>query len=329
MRLSRCKTLNLMKVIESQIQDLPLSKKGDRPSLSGTTLGDYAYTIVNQQFYALTKQKQNVLDDQDPEHLHKMRVATRRLQSALQVFGGAIKLPKVAQIQQVRSLGKVLGKLRDLDVQSAAIKDHYYPLLNSSEQEIVQARLKHLHKNRRQAFAEVETILTRSRYKKINVAYEDWLSAPQYGAIAQLPLAIAIPDLVNPLLSALLLHPGWLISAEELERSQDTATHTTLHDLRKAFKAVRYQSEFFETFYDSAFQDWIVELKALQDNLGEVQDGYVLLKMLCSQKAELPELQAAINQAQLQAMENWEPIRHRYLSPDFRQQLHQMVLGHA
>jgi CHAD domain-containing protein len=320
-----------IKVTKSKIQDQPflnqhLPQLTDRPSTVGIMLGDYAHTVIEQQFHALTKQKQHVLADQDPEHLHKMRVAARRLQSALQVFENAIKLPKDAQLNQVRSLGKALGKLRDLDVQSAAIKDHYYPLLNSSEQEIVHLLLKQLEKNRCQAFVEVESILTRSPYKKIKSAYTDWLSCPLYGAIAQLPLAIAIPDLVNPLLSVLLLHPGWLVSTQMLQRSPDTATHRTLHDLRKAFKAVRYQSEFFETFYDSTFQDWIEELKTSQENLGKVNDGYVLLRMLHAQKVEVPELQAAIGNAQRQAMESWEPIRHRYLSADFRQQLHQMVL---
>lgn len=314
-------------MIESSSQAQPLPKLGDRASLLDTTLGDYAHTVINKQFQALTKQKQNVLADQDPEHLHKMRVAARRLQSALQVFENIIELPKAAQLKQVRSLGKALGKLRDLDVQTVAIKDSYYPLLSSSEQKIVQTLLKHLQQDRHHAFAAVKLILTRSPYKKIKSAYEDWLSYPQYRAIASLPLAIAIPDLVNPLLSDLLLHPGWLISAQSLERSQDMTAHTTLHDLRKVFKAVRYQSEFFETFYGSAFQDWIVELKMWQDNLGEVHDGSVLLKMLHSQKADLPEFQAAIGNAQLQAMKNWEPIRYQYLSPDFRQQLHQMILG--
>jgi CHAD domain-containing protein len=314
-----------IKVIESQIQDQPLPNASDRPSNLGNTLGDYAYTIINEQFQALAKQKQHVLADQDPEHLHKMRVAARRLQSALQVFGSVIELPEAAQIKQVLSLGKALGKLRDLDVQSAAIQDQYYPLLNSSEQEIVKMLLKHLHKDRRRAFAEVEAILTRSRYKKVKAAYEDWLNDPQYGAIAQLPLAIVIPDLINPLLSVLLLHPGWLVLAQ----SQEVGSSTTLHDLRKACKAVRYQSEFFETFYGFTFQDWIIELKTLQDNLGKVHDGYVLLKMLRPQKAELPELQAAISHHQLQAMNDWESIRQRYLSSDFRQQLRKMILETA
>jgi CHAD domain-containing protein len=318
-----------IKGIESQIKDQPLSKSGDRPSALNVTLGNYAHTTIDKQFQALTKQKQNVLADQDPEYLHKMRVAARRLQSALQVFENAIELPKAAQLKHVRALGKALGNLRDLDVQTAAIKDHYYPLLNSSEQEIVQTLLKQLQQNRHHAFAEVESVLNRSPYKKMKAAYENWLSCPQYGAIAQISLAIAIPDLVNPLLSALLLHPGWLISAQSQERSPDTTTQTTLHDLRKVCKAVRYQSEFFETFYDSAFQDWIVELKTLQDNLGEVHDGCVLLKILRSQTTEMPELQAAISKAQLQAMKNWESIRHRYLSLDFRQQLHQMILSNA
>ncbi|NJR39982.1 MAG: CHAD domain-containing protein [Leptolyngbyaceae cyanobacterium CSU_1_4] len=247
-------------MIESQLQDRPVPSSVDRPSPSDTTLGDYAYTVIKKQFQALTKQKQNVLADEDPEHLHKMRVAARRLQSALQVFETVIELPKSAQLHQVRSLGKALGKLRDLDVQTAAITNQYCPQLNTSEQETVQTLLKQLQKERHQAFAAVETLL-RSPYKKIKAAYEDWLTSPQYGAIAQLSLAIVIPDLVNPLLSALLLHPAWLISAQSGEASPDTADQAMLHDLRKALKAVRYQSEFFEPFYDSAFQTWIAELK--------------------------------------------------------------------
>lgn len=154
---------------ETQGQEQLLPKLGDRPSTLSTaldvTLGNYARTIIDKQFQALKKQKKSVLVDQDPEHLHKMRVAARRLQAALQTFENVLELPKAAQIKQVRSLGKALGKLRDLDVQTAAIKTHYYPLLNSSEQEVVQTLLKQLHQDRRDAFAAVEAMLTRSPYK--------------------------------------------------------------------------------------------------------------------------------------------------------------------
>ncbi|NJR39983.1 MAG: hypothetical protein HC781_15625 [Leptolyngbyaceae cyanobacterium CSU_1_4] len=51
--------------------------------------------------------------------------------------------------------------------------------------------------------------------------------------------------------------------------------------------------------------------------------------MLRSQKAEMPGLQAAIAEARAQVMEKWEPTRQQYLTADFRQQLHQMILSNA
>jgi CHAD domain-containing protein len=289
-----------------------------------STLGDYAHAVIQKQFHHLIKQKRGVLADQDPEYLHQMRVGTRRLQAALQTFSCAVELPKAAHIQQVRALGKILGQLRDLDVQTAAIQA-YIPDLEEGEKALAKpletrialSALKPLQHHRAKAFTEVQFILTHSRYKKIKAAYQNWLDHPHYTALAPLPLVLLIPDLLNPLLSALLLHPGWLV--------QDPA-NPVLHDLRKLCKAVRYQAEFFTDFYKPTFQDWVNELKTLQDHLGQVQDGYVLLKML-PHKSKLPGLQAMIHQQQNQAMENWEAIRCQYLSSDFRQRLRRMILN--
>jgi CHAD domain-containing protein len=306
-------------MINAAPQTLSLSKEtqtDDRP-----TVGDYAHALIAEQVQTLSKQRKGVLADQDPEHLHKMRVAVRRLQSALKVFDSALELPKAAQFKSVHALGKALGNLRDLDVQTAAIRDQYYPMLDNLGQKKIQVLLKQLQHDRQPAFEEVEEILTGSRYKKIKTAYETWLQEPQYKPIAQMPLTVVIPDLVTPLLSTLLLHPGWWVSA------QDQTHSPILHDLRKACKAVRYQSEFFEPFYDAAFQDWITGLKTLQENLGKVQDGYVLLQILHRQKVKIPELEEAIGQHQSQALIEWEPTRQQYLSQSFRQHLYRMIFS--
>jgi CHAD domain-containing protein len=311
----------VIKVVESTLQEQPLlttDHQGDRPP----TLGDYAHQVITEQFQALVKQKKHVLADEDPEHLHKMRVAARRLQSALQTFEQAIELPKAAQIKSVRTLAKTLGRLRDLDVQRNAIDNDYYPLMDDAGQSQLNTLLKKIQHDRQDAFEDVERILTGGHYKKLKNAFEEGLENRQYGAIAQMPLNFVIPELIHPLLANLLLHPGWLIPTH----SSDMTHSPTLHELRKTCKAVRYQAEFFEPFYNASFQDWITELKTLQDNLGKIQDGYVL-QMLHRQKIELPELQGAIDRHQRQAMEWWEPIRKRYLSPKYRQQLHYGVLA--
>jgi CHAD domain-containing protein len=311
-------------VVKSALQEQLLSlatddrNEGDR----SPTLGDHAYQMITEQFQALAKQKKHVLADEHPEHLHKMRVAARRLQSALQAFGRAIEMPKAAQVKSVRALGKALGHLRDIDVQRDAIETDYYPLLDASGQSQIKILVKRIQHDRQDAFENVEKILTGSRYKKLKNALEEGLENRQYGAIASMPLTFVIPELMQPLLADLLLHPGWLIPAH----SSDLTHSPTLHELRKTCKAVRYQADFFEPFYNASFQDWINELKTLQDNLGKVQDSYVLRQMLHRQNIDLPELQGAIDRHQRQAMEGWEPVRQRYLSPDYRQQLHDLVL---
>jgi CHAD domain-containing protein len=94
-------------------------------------------------------------------------------------------------------------------------------------------------------------------------------------------------------------------------------------------KHVRYQTEFFCDCYATSFQDWVDELKLLQDDLGKVQDTYVFTNLL-TQYGEhshtLSELDEVIHKNRSQALMDWETIRHRYLSEDFRYHLYEMVL---
>jgi CHAD domain-containing protein len=292
---------------------------------SSSDLGGYAYSVIAQQYQHMVQQEQGVLADQDPEYLHQMRVGARRLSTALEVFGCAVKLPKAARKNRVRTLAKALGKLRDLDVQTHAVRTDYCPRLTVSENTWLNIALNTMDQQRSQACTEVEKILAQPSYEKLKAGYEDWLEKPEYTLLADLPLLLVLPDLLNPLLSALLLHPGWQISVEDTSK----ASSLVLHDLRKLCKSVRYQAEFFTDFYDQAFQNWIDEIKELQDSLGKVQDTHVLRKLLSDElpkEAALPELQTAIQETQDNAMVNWETLRHKYLDPDFRHRLHQMIL---
>jgi CHAD domain-containing protein len=300
----------------------PLTASEVRPS---HTLGEYASSVIGDQYHQIVKQEKKVLADTDPKHLHHMRVGTRRLRTALQVFGMAVELPKAASAKRIRSLTKVLGKLRDLDVQIAQLQDTYRSRLSAREQSLLNEAAKALQQRRRKAFAKTQATLTRSRYQDLKAAYEEWLDHPCYTSVAQLPLLPLIPDLLSPLLSSVLLHPGWLVQVGDISAENNQV----LHDLRKLCKQVRYQAEFFTAFYSEAFQAWIVEVTAIQDSLGKLHDSQVLLELLADElpdHTELPELQAAIQQSESEAMSSWETLRLKYLSPDFRQQLHQMLL---
>ncbi len=290
------------------------------------TLGEYAHQTIREQFHHLIKQEKQVLADKDPENLHQMRVASRRLYTALQVFGSVIELPKPARAQRVRALTKVLGKLRDLDVQIATLETNYQPNLEPQEQDSIEQVLTALRHKRRKALAGTQDVLGRSRYQDLKLAYNAWIDAPCFTPLAQLPVVTALPDLLSPLLSVLLLHPAWLMATENLSDE----TMPILHDLRKACKHVRYQADFFGSFYGDTFKAWLAGMRSLQDSLGKLQDIQVLQDLLAEilpKGAELVGLNQAIQQHQRHILGSWNTVRQHYLERSLRYQMHEMLLN--
>jgi len=314
------------------------------------TLGEFAYRTLQEQYQHLVSHEKAVLADKDPEDLHQMRVGSRRLYTALQVFQSVITLPKAAHIKRIHRLTQVLGTLRDLDVQLQALRKTYLPNLEAPEQEQLSRVIKHLEQQRRKALAGTRDILSQSRYQDLKTAYETWIVSPQLLSQASVPLALILPDLLSPLLARTLNHPGWFIEAETLspmmlsqlfasssnssssnsssKQLGENAT-TTLHDLRKACKHARYQSEFFASFYGEEFKAWIKNIKALQDTLGGLQDLEILHQQLHRSHvaiATMPQLQRILQTHQATLLATWETQRQPYLTREFRYGLYRMLL---
>lgn len=301
------------------------NKLQDQAVQSSQKLREYAYQVITEQFKYITKQEKKVLEDRDPEPLHQMRVASRRLRTALQVFGVAIVLPKEASGKQLRDIARVLGGVRDLDVQIASLKHDYQPNIKKREQQCIDKVIDSLKKQRKKAFVRIEKTFEKSLYQDLKSAFSSWLKHPQYTSIAQLPLTSLLPDLLSPLLSHLLLHPGWLISVDEATGKNASM----LHELRKALKHARYQTEFFVPCYGDTFQNWVKEVKELQDRLGQFQDIQVLQALLNEELDEhdrLPDLQTMLNTKISEGLSTWEETRQKYLDTAYRYDLHQMLL---
>jgi len=289
------------------------------------TLGDYAHRVIRDQYRAVIQSEKGVLADKDPENLHQMRVGMRRLRTALQVFNLAVDLPKAAQERRVGAIARMLGQLRDLDVQIQDLQDVYRSQLQEKERHLLDQVVAALYQRRQKVFAATEDGLTRSRYRELKTAYQKWFEHPQYPPLANLSLVSVLPDLLSPLLSELLLHPGWLVPAQDAA----AASSQVLHDLRKACKHARYQTEFFARFYGSQVQEWVQEVKRVQDKLGKVHDSQVLLELMqehLPRHACVPELQRVVQQTFEREMADWESLRQKYLDRTYRYHLHQMML---
>ncbi len=321
--------------MQSAIQSQPAAEAG--------SLGRYSSAAIRRHFKKTTKYAPQVLKDVDPEPLHQMRVGLRRLRTAVDVFASALDLPQSASQKQIQAIARCLGAVRDLDVLQETLNAHNLPSLHADEQQMLHHVIKQLERRRRKRFQRVERLLTGSKYAHFKRTLKVWLEHPQYGAIAPFSIEQTLPDLLMPLLSRLLLHPGWLVgldgpamqtngsavSSEAINQWLDTHGEA-LHDLRKQIKRTRYQAEFFTEFYEADYRAWVDELQQAQEILGQMQDCWVLRDFLATEigsdwSQHLPTLAQHLHQQRAHAWSQWQPVRQRYLSPIERDRLRQLI----
>src|ERR671931_1197145 len=83
-----------------------------------------AAKIVAVRAREVADHSQNVLDVADIERVHDMRVATRRLRAALEIFEPCFpKRQHGEALREVKAIADALGERRDRDVTVAALEE--------------------------------------------------------------------------------------------------------------------------------------------------------------------------------------------------------------
>lgn len=309
-------------------------------------VSDYAYQIIQHSFQKFVDQEKAVLQDQDIEPLHQMRVGIRRFRTAIQLFDKAIVLSKGVSNSSIGKIAWSLGQTRDLDVLQRELVTRYQPLLQKSEQAKFEQVINHLHQKRSQSFLKLKKTLKGDRNQNLKQSIQDWLAQPTYTTMGNLAILEILPDLLLPLICQLFLHSGWLVgttiqsekfslisikNSEDLNQQLRKFSHF-LHDLRKQIKGVRYQTEFFADFYEDSYSERIEEFKQMQEILGRLQDHVVLRHFLeTTLKADLakvfPSIEQAIQEESNIFWQSWQPLQAHYLSLEFRESLRSLFLA--
>ncbi len=211
------------------------------------------------------------------EELHDMRVATRRMRSAFDIFSSAFE-PKIMKrhLKGLRTVGRVLGQVRDLDVILANAMNYQKkqkedqrpglePLLADWQGTIDQQRiimLKHLQSE---------------QYERFKHNFNLFLQVPEQNESLQMQnggmnslLRDAVPVLVYSRYAAVRSYEGIL----------PTASVTQLHALRIEFKKFRYTLEYFKEILGEGANQAVNEIKQLQDRLGELHDADVACQLV-------------------------------------------------
>jgi CHAD domain-containing protein len=110
---------------------------------------------------------EGVLDMDDIEALHDMRVATRRLRAALEVFAPCFPVKRQRKaLKRVKALADALGERRDRDVAIEFLTE-FADEAPEADGAAIKALIERLRREQRQANEELEPFLAAKRLKKL------------------------------------------------------------------------------------------------------------------------------------------------------------------
>jgi triphosphatase len=249
-----------------------------------STMGDLAFAVLRRQLAVVRAKEPGTRLGEDPEELHDMRVATRRLRAALSLFEGV--LPVRAQVfrEELGWLGRLLGAVRDLDVQLQGLAgmpsvvdapDGHDPMVELAAL---------LERERAAARGDMLSGLDSVRWERLAKG----LTAMAQQGPARRSLATRVPAEIG--LPELVFRRHHKVR-KAATRARHTGIVTDFHALRIRCKRLRYALEFGNEVYGGKTARFVRELTVLQDELGEMQDAEVAslqLADLATGEAHLP-----------------------------------------
>jgi CHAD domain-containing protein len=267
------------------------------------TNGAFALGLIQRSSRRLVDLQNEVVANRDPEPLHQMRVAMRRLRTALRQFAPALELPEAVRDQRIARVARRLGLARDLDVLRAHLERKVLPQLPAGERQQLEPVLRQLQRERQHTQNQVEKTLRSGSYLNLLAQLQRWQKAPQFTALGQRPLREWLSEWQAPELVTIFQHPGWAV----LEPDGAVAD---VHDLRKQCKHARYALENLLSHTGPRCRAWAGRFRGLQDLLGELHDLEVLRRAIDDQLpagtlADLPMLAQLLEKDAQRCWQRW------------------------
>jgi triphosphatase len=231
-------------------------------------LRDFACEVVARQVRVLRQSEPGVVQGTDPEFLHDMRVATRRIRAALRMFREELGGERPNRLRgELGGLGKLLGVARDLDVFLGQLPGD----LGRVEADPCTARAVRDLVDIRRAEARTELLATLRSEPYLGLVNELEELA---GRAAKVRLGRAREAAARRAWKAIGRALRW-------RKAGNPATSAeALHRLRIDFKLLRYACEFFLDVYASGARGALRGVVAFQDCLGAHQDAVVGIGLL-------------------------------------------------
>ena len=236
--------------------------------------------VLETRFEEMYGFRQAALDWSDPEGVHSMRVASRRLRSAMRDFMPYLRQRGLTSVQkQTKSIAAALGEVRDQDVAIIALEK----IEKQAPAEATSA-LKQLIDDRKELRNEsrekLNAILVANEMKQ---AKTEFMSRIEDATTLRKTRAQKEPPLTFSQMSAAVI----LDRLKELEKLSDSLYQPfdiePLHDMRIAAKRLRYALELFQQCWGRSLQTFAKTAARMQTALGEVHDCDVWIESIGKQ----------------------------------------------
>jgi CHAD domain-containing protein len=281
-------------------------------------LAEAGRKIFLRDFLKMLKHEDGSRTGVDIEDVHDMRVATRRLRSALRLFTPYFKAKPLGVFQRrLSKIARALGHVRDLDVMiddlqkyvqtldvattaepakpkrtrnkraEAASEGEPVPVIppQAHSTEALMQAIAELDERRLLARAELNAMFDGGSYNKFLNKFREFIITPKTGKEADPnTVSLILPTLLFDCLSAVRAYDPHIQGADV----------ETLHALRVEFKRLRYAITFFEDVLHKEAKGFIEQLKTIQDHLGRLNDVVVAQAHLQDLIRHAPDVETAL-----------------------------------
>ena len=206
----------------------------------------------------------------DPEGVHQMRVALRRLRTICALFRREIPSPSFEAINgEARWLMQQLGQTRDWDVFATTTVSR----LVATTPEVDLGGLREaVERQRKSSYSALQAVLTDPRYSRFLLSLGHWVERRgwrnEIDSDALAVLSQPVPTLADKILAR--LHRKALKRGAQFRQLDTDAQHGLRIDLKK----LRYAAEFFLPLYTihAPAKRYVARLARLQNSLGRACD---------------------------------------------------------
>lgn len=236
-----------------------------------TVICTFGARFMLAQVHSLEREIQGVTYARDPECIHRMRVASRRLRYALDLFWDCLAGKKAKGWRdEIRKVTHALGNARDLDIQIAELTNLYQDWLDAKYKPGYNRLLLRLKQKRTKAQKKVNKTIFKLTESEALAKLSERLEKHLADADA---VDLKSPELAQKALDAIEEALGEFLRFADIVDQPENSDK--LHAMRIAGKRLRYTMEIFAPIYADELRPYIIVMKDIQDQLGEYHDNDV------------------------------------------------------